>query len=89
MPPARTAGAAHALTAEKGFEGLRVREVAARVGVNNATLHYYFPTKEALIGAVVDAIARELGRVPGGSPAAPSPRALSTCCACYSHQGLL
>ena len=35
--------------AERGFEGLRTREVAAGVGLNIATLHYYFPTKEALI----------------------------------------
>jgi AcrR family transcriptional regulator len=40
--------------AERGFEGLRTREVAALVGVNIATLHYYFPTKEALIRAVVE-----------------------------------
>ena len=46
--------AAVQLLAEKGFEGLRTREVAARAGVNIATLHYYFPTKEALIGGVVE-----------------------------------
>jgi AcrR family transcriptional regulator len=40
--------------AERGFEGLRTREVAAGVGVNIATLHYYFPTKEALIRGVLD-----------------------------------
>src|SRR5438309_5675426 len=40
--------------AEHGFEGLRTREVAAEVGVNIATLHYYFPTKEALIRGVVE-----------------------------------
>jgi AcrR family transcriptional regulator len=40
--------------AEKGFEGLRTREVAAQVGIHSATLHYYFPTKEALIQEVVD-----------------------------------
>ena len=40
--------------AERGFEGLRTREVAAEAGVNVATLHYYFPTKEALIRAVVE-----------------------------------
>src|SRR5438309_11238053 len=39
--------------AEAGFEGLRTRDVAAEVGVNIATLHYYFPTKEALIRAAV------------------------------------
>ncbi len=40
--------------AERGFEGLRTREVAAEGGVNIATLHYYFPTKEALIRGVVE-----------------------------------
>src|ERR671925_1672568 len=40
--------------AERGFEGLRTRDVAAEVGVNIATLHYYFPTKEALIRGVVE-----------------------------------
>jgi len=40
--------------ANRGFEGLRVHDVAAQVGINNATLHYYFPTKEDLIKGVVD-----------------------------------
>jgi AcrR family transcriptional regulator len=39
--------------ASEGFEGLRTRDVAADVGVNIATLHYYFPTKEALIRSVI------------------------------------
>jgi AcrR family transcriptional regulator len=46
--------AAYQSIAEKGFEGLRTREVAAAVGIHNATLHHYFPTKEALIQGVVD-----------------------------------
>jgi AcrR family transcriptional regulator len=45
--------AAFDLIAERGFEGLRTREVAARAGVTVATLHYYFPTKEHLIRAVM------------------------------------
>jgi TetR/AcrR family transcriptional regulator, regulator of cefoperazone and chloramphenicol sensitivity len=45
--------AAYRLIATAGFEGLRTRDVAAEVGVNIATLHYYFPTKEALIRGVV------------------------------------
>ena len=45
--------AAYRRVAAGGFEGLRTRDVAAEVGVNVATLHYYFPTKEALIRAVV------------------------------------
>jgi len=46
--------AAYRQIAEGGFEGLRTREVAAEVGVNIATLHYYFPTKESLIGGVLE-----------------------------------
>jgi AcrR family transcriptional regulator len=46
--------AAYNQIAERGFEGLRTREVAAEAGVNIATLHYYFPTKEALIKGVVE-----------------------------------
>ena len=45
--------AAQTLIAERGLEGLRTRDVAARAGVNIATLHYYFGTKEALIAGVV------------------------------------
>jgi AcrR family transcriptional regulator len=45
--------AAYRRIAEAGFEGLRTRDVAGEVGVNIATLHYYFPTKEALIRGVV------------------------------------
>jgi len=46
--------AAYHLIAEGGFEGLRTRNVAARAGVNIATLHYYFPSKEDLIRSVVE-----------------------------------
>ena len=45
--------AAYRQIAERGFEGLRTRDVANEVGVNIATLHYYFPTKETLISAVL------------------------------------
>ena len=36
-----------------GFEGFRVGDVAKSVGINNATLIHHFPTKTALIEAVV------------------------------------
>ncbi len=57
--------------ATRGFEGLRTREVAAEVGLNIATLHYYFPTKEALIRGVVDEAMRRFRSTlePHGSPA--------------------
>lgn len=58
--------------AEAGFEGLRTRDVAADVGVNVATLHYYFHTKEALIRAVVGHAMERFRTtfVPGRSPGA-------------------
>ena len=62
--------AAYDLLAERGFEGLRTRDIAARVGVNIATLHYYYPTKEKLIRGVVG-YAMERFRTtlqPAGSP---------------------
>ncbi|GCE23018.1 TetR/AcrR family transcriptional regulator [Dictyobacter kobayashii] len=49
----RLVQSAYQLLAEKGMAGLRIREVASRIGLNHATLLYYFPTKEALIHAVV------------------------------------
>jgi AcrR family transcriptional regulator len=44
----------------RGFEGLRFREVAAEAGINNATLAYYFPTKEALIQGVTELLGERL-----------------------------
>lgn len=46
--------AAYYLIADKGIEGLRTRDVAAKVGINISTLHYHFDTKEKLIAGVVD-----------------------------------
>ena len=63
--------AAYDRIAAEGFEGLRTRDVAADVGVNIATLHYYFPTKEALIRAVVGfALSRFVGTIPTTSSGA-------------------
>lgn len=44
------------MLAERGFEGLRVRDIANAAGINIATLHYYFPTKEDLIHTVGEEI---------------------------------
>ena len=57
--------------ADRGFEGLRTRDVAAAAGVNVATLHYYFPTKEALIRGVVEFAMQRFRSTlaPHGSPA--------------------
>jgi AcrR family transcriptional regulator len=62
--------AAYRRIATDGFEGLRTRDVAADAGVNIATLHYYFPTKEALIrGVIGHALKRFTDTMPGeGTP---------------------
>jgi len=36
-----------------GFSGFSFRELAADVGVKSSSVHYHFPTKEALTAAVV------------------------------------
>lgn len=50
------ARAARSLIVEKGLEGLRTRDIAQRVGINIATLHYHVPSKEALIALVAESI---------------------------------
>jgi AcrR family transcriptional regulator len=52
--------AAYETIAEMGFEGLRMREIARRAGLDHATLHYYFDGKEALIEGVMDYMVGEL-----------------------------
>jgi AcrR family transcriptional regulator len=44
---------AYLLIAQHGLEGLRFADVARAAGINNGTLIYYFPNKEALIQGVV------------------------------------
>jgi AcrR family transcriptional regulator len=45
--------------AAAGFAATTTREVAALAGVNVATLHYHFGSKEKLYRAVLDAVNRE------------------------------
>ncbi|MET8152033.1 TetR/AcrR family transcriptional regulator [Actinoplanes sp. NPDC049668] len=40
--------------AEAGYHASSLREVARRVGITHAGLLYYFPTKEALLAAVLE-----------------------------------
>ncbi len=46
--------ATYELIGERGLEGLRTRDIAARAKLNISTLHYYFATKEALLIAMVE-----------------------------------
>ncbi len=42
------------LFASKGTEGTGLREIAERIGVSQPALYHYFPSKEALVDAVID-----------------------------------
>ena len=68
--------AAYRLIAEKGFEHLRTRDVAARAHVNIATLHYYFASKEDLIRAVVDHLLEQFSSPPIAEQAMDDPTPL-------------
>ena len=68
------------LIAEKGPDGVTLREVAARVGVTTTTLHYYFGSKDGLMAALraaaVEALAAALTAAGvGDAPAAEQLRA--------------
>jgi AcrR family transcriptional regulator len=48
-----------ALFRERGFEETTMRDVAARVGVSLGAAYYYFPSKEAIVGAYYDHVQQE------------------------------
>jgi AcrR family transcriptional regulator len=45
--------------AEKGYEGASTSDIARRLGVRQASLYYYFPSKEAALAAVCEAGVRD------------------------------
>lgn len=45
---------AMACFAERGFRGTTIRALASRVGLSEAALYRYFPSKEALYTAIID-----------------------------------
>jgi len=61
--------AAFDVIAEAGFEGLRTRAVTTRAGVNVATLHYYFPTKQDLVEGLAQYIGAKFVAIHGPEPA--------------------
>jgi len=46
--------AAAAVFAEKGYAGASTRDIAERLGVRQASLYYYFPSKESALGAICE-----------------------------------
>ncbi|WP_020658469.1 TetR/AcrR family transcriptional regulator [Amycolatopsis benzoatilytica] len=63
--------AAAVLYGEAGYHGSSLREIAKRVGISHAGLLYHFPTKEALLAAVLerrdaeDSVREQLSAPPG------------------------
>ncbi|MHB1571056.1 MAG: TetR/AcrR family transcriptional regulator, partial [Solirubrobacteraceae bacterium] len=73
--------AATVLFAIRGFDNVRVSEIADRVGVSEKTVYNYFPTKESLVldqtDEGIERLARALReRSPGQSPTEAVVRAL-------------
>ncbi len=64
--------AASALTREKGFERLTVREVCARAGVTTGAFYHHFPSKEALLtrgfSSLDEYLEEAMGRCPSPEP---------------------
>jgi AcrR family transcriptional regulator len=60
---ARLVAAASALFGDRGFHGTKVRDIAARGGVNLASGHYHYGSKKALYLEVLREQFAEIGRV--------------------------
>ncbi len=58
----RIVAAALEAFAERGFDGARTRDIAARAGVNQGLITYHFSSKEALWKAAADRIFALLGQ---------------------------
>ena len=62
---------------DKGYEQTALREVAERLNITKAALYYHFPSKEALLAAVVDSLqggpVEELLRWAASQPVPRSP----------------
>ncbi|ADI13233.1 TetR/AcrR family transcriptional regulator [Truepera radiovictrix] len=67
-----------ALTLERGFEHLSVRDLAERAGVGYATFFRHYASKEALLEAVSEATLRELTELLGPLSATDDPRGAGT-----------
>lgn len=71
LPPERhraMVGAVVEEIARVGFEGLRVRAVAQAAGIHHATLLHHFPSKQALVEAVVEAMEADFRHLRTAAP---------------------
>ena len=52
--------AALAAFVEKGYDGASIREIASRAGLSVPGLYHHYPSKQALLGGLTNAVMREL-----------------------------
>src|ERR1700678_2665583 len=73
LPRQLISDTATGLFLERGFDNVRVWEVAAACDVSEKTVYNYFPTKESLILDREEPMAADIRRVlgPGGAPMSP------------------
>jgi len=57
---------ARATVQDRGYNGLSFRELAKDVGIKSASIHYYFPSKGDLGGAVAAQYTSDFERISTG-----------------------
>ena len=67
--------AARRLFAQRGFHATSTRELAQAADINDALLYRYFPSKDAILAALVDEAIAAFKQLPGAPPATNLPAA--------------
>jgi TetR/AcrR family transcriptional regulator, cholesterol catabolism regulator len=65
--------AAVVLFASRGFDATSVRDIAAEAGVQPASVYYHYPSKEALLVAIVDQAAAQVAEQIGSAAQSVDP----------------
>src|SRR6201996_427168 len=75
--------AAVELFASRGFDATSIRDIAAEAHVQPASVYYHYPSKEALLVAIVDRAAAQVAQQPtaGARSTAPWERLEQACAA--------
>ena len=75
MPPENTKAqiraTAVAMFAANGYDKTSLREIAERVGITKASLYYHYPSKQALLAALVEPLIRDWRETVDGAVALP------------------
>ena len=82
--------------AEKSYAGASTRDIAERLGIRQASLYYYFPSKEAALAAICELgvkdfianLQRIIAEPSGAGPAARRDRQSPRAVACASGSRL-